>query len=358
MITAVPQLRRLWRCIAVVLQTALWFACASWAPAYAELHDFELDAPAARQVFLAGEMTNWDRDKLPMQRAAHGKWRVQVDLGPGQWLYKFVVDGQWIADPGTPDRDADGGGGQHSFVFIGKGAWSDLQGGPKGLVEAHRVDSQAFGRAMKVNVYLPPAFAADQPYPVLWLLHGGGMDADQWFKTGRIDRYMNNLIAQGQLRPFVVVMPSSGDLPYTGASETFITTELPAWLNRRYGLRPARAQTAVAGMSMGGTGAIRLPLRRPDLYGASFSLSGYFGDELIATLPRSGGLPMQTSLICGSEDELLMTNRKLVQALNAAQAKFVYREDKGGHTWQYWSQHTVEMLIAADAYFDSGARGN
>lgn len=51
--------------------------------ARAELHAFEVDAPAAHAVDLAGEMTNWDQGKLPMSRGADGKWRLSVDLEAG-----------------------------------------------------------------------------------------------------------------------------------------------------------------------------------------------------------------------------------------------------------------------------------
>jgi enterochelin esterase family protein len=207
---------------------------------------------------------------------------------------------------------------------------------------------------MKLNVYLPPGFMRGQRLPVLWLLHGRGMDADQWLMTGKINRYMDNLIAKGAIRPFVLVMPSSDSLPYVGASDRFITQELPAWLARTHGLRVGRTQSGVAGMSMGGTGAFWLPLKHPSLFGFSHALSGYYSDALIAALPKRRGLPMQTTLICGSDDELVATNRKLVQALRANHASFQYREDPGTHTWQYWSHRVVEMLSAADAFFAGG----
>lgn len=80
---------------------------------------FKLDAPAARSVYLAGEMSDWESGKRAMTRDASGRWSLELDLAPGQWLYKLIVDGHWIADPGHADRDADGRGGEHSFVFVG-----------------------------------------------------------------------------------------------------------------------------------------------------------------------------------------------------------------------------------------------
>jgi enterochelin esterase-like enzyme len=319
--------------------------------AQAEQHTFELYAPDAHSVYLAGEMTQWEKGKLPMRLETAGKWRVSVDLGNGEWLYKFIVDGKWIADPASPAHDADGQGGQHSFLFVGAGDWEQRPEVPKGRVETVMLESKAWGKSLRLNVYLPPAFATGKRYPVLWLLHGSNMDADQWLKTGEVNRYMDNLISRRAIHPFVIVMPSSEGVPYTGKSERFITQELRAWLAKTYGLEPSRAESAVAGMSMGGFGAFDLPLRHPDLYGFSFALSGYFSDDYIARLPRGKELPMQAILLCGSNDDLVGTNRRLVQALRERKLDFYYREDVGAHTWQYWSNRMVEMLTAVDTFF-------
>lgn len=326
---------------------ALLFAAAL---ARADPVTFTLAAPQARAVFLAGEMTGWDAGKRPMVRGADGVWRLQLDLAPGQWLYKFVVDGRWVQDPATPDHDADGRGGQHSFVFVGDGAWTPPATG-RGRVETHAVRSAAFGRPDKVHVYLPAGFQPGQPLPVLTLLHGGGMDADQWLRTGHIERYADRLIASGRAQPFVIVMPSSQGRRYDGPAERFIVDELPAWLRERYGLAPSRARSAIAGMSMGGYGAVKLPLAAPQRWGYAFALSGWYPDELIAAVRRAGSLPVALVLRCGTDDELLTTNRALLAALGGTGAKPDYREDAGGHSFHYWSQVTEEMLLGVDAYF-------
>ena len=319
--------------------------------ALAEQHTFELNAPDAHYVYLAGEMTQWEKSKLPMRKDGDGMWRVTVDLGKGEWLYKFIVDGKWIADPASPAHDADGQGGQHSFLFVGAGDWQELPEVPKGRVETLMLESKAWGKSLKLNVYLPPDFTPGKRYPVLWLLHGSNMDADQRLKTGEVNRYMDNLISRGAIHPFVIVMPSSQGVPYTGKSDRFITEELRAWLAKTYGLEPSRTESAVAGMSMGGFGAFDLPLRHPDLYALSVALSGYFSDDYIARLPLDRKLPMQAILLCGSNDDLVGGNRRLAQALGERKLDFYYREDVGAHTWQYWSNRTVEMLTDADKFF-------
>lgn len=320
---------------------------------------FELKAPDAHQVFLAGEMTDWDRAKLPMTQGPDGVWRTTVDLASGQWLYKFVVDGLWITDPVGTQNDADGMGGRHSFVFVGDGDWAAHAGVRAGRVDTVELASAAWGAPVKLNIYLPPGFKPGRPLPVLYLLHGYGMDADQWFKTGQIHHFMDNLIAQTLIHPFVVVMPSSGKEAYTGASERFLTTELPAWLKQRYGLRLASKQAGVAGMSMGGFGAFYLALQHPDLFGIAVALSGAYPQAYVADLAADKRLPFKFIQLCGSEDEWVGSNRMLARALLARGDAFYYREDSGAHSFQYWNHRMPEMLLAADAYFTRGyARHN
>jgi enterochelin esterase-like enzyme len=348
----------------LALAVSAWLCHAALAQTSKHMHTFTLDAPTAKEVYLAGEMTAWDQRKLSMQRGADGQWHTRIDLAPGQWLYKFVVDGRWIADPGSSNRDADGQGGEHSFVFVGEGDWIDRPEALKGRVHTHSVPSDALGREAKVHVYLPPGFqSAQRPattVPVLWLLHGWGMDADQWFKTGHIQRYMDNLLARGEIRPFVIVMPSvpsnAKAPPHGPAGDHFLTQELPAWLAKELGLRASRQHTAVAGMSWGGFGAVHLGLNHPRQYGMSYALSGAFRDKFIAALQTRLPLPMRTHILCGRDDHLIEGNRKLAAVLKTSQTDFTYREDDGAHTWHYWSQRATEMLVQIDAHFRAQPR--
>ena len=329
---------------------------ASTVLAHAAPATFSLAAPDAREVFLAGEMTDWDAGKVAMQRDADGTWHTALDLEPGQWLYKFVVDGQWVADPATPDHDADGRGGQHSFVFVGDGAWTVASGTPRGEVRVAQVESRELGQAMTVNVYLPPGFKRGQQLPVLWLLHGSEMDADQWFRTGHIERYMDHLLAAGKIRPFVVVMPSGhrGHDSYDGASERFIATELPTWLAATYGLHPARQKTAVAGMSLGGYGTVALAVRHPRQYGFGVALAGWYPPGLLAEVEQAKRLPDKLVMRCGVNDDLLASNRDLVAVLKRRHAAFDYAEVPGAHTFHVWSRETAPMLTAVDRWFRGG----
>ena len=316
--------------------------------------EFEIDRPAAKAVFLAGEMTDWEKGQKPMSKSADGKWRVAVDLSPGQWLYKFVVDGQWIADPASTDNDADGNGGRHSFLFVGDGPWRVNPKIAHGKVETTMLPSAAWGKPMKVNVYLPPGFRKSKSYPVLVLLHGAGMDADQWYRTGQIQNYMDNLIADRSIVPFVVVMPSSERVYYIGRSDLHITQELPAWLKSRYGQTLVARRTAAAGMSMGGFGAVILPLNHSTMFGLAYALSAYFPPEEVARMVIPQPLPFGLVMYTGDHDHVTESAPLFLDKLKQTGARYSYHEDAGAHTWNYWSHHNAEMLRVMSRYFVTG----
>lgn len=320
-------------------------------PATADTFNFELDRPAAKQVFLAGEMTDWDKARKPMLKSADGTWRVTVELPPGEWLYKFVVDGEWIADPSTTDNDSDGQGARHSFVFSGKGPWRERSGIAHGKVETTMLPSTAWGKQMKVNVYLPPGFTRAKAYSVLVLLHGAGMDADQWYKTGQIQRYMDNLIADHSIEPFVVVMPSSADLYYVDKSDTHITQEMPRWLASRYGQTLDARHSAVAGMSMGGFGAVILPMNHPDLFGLGYAVSAYFPPDQLARMVIPKPLPFRLLMFTGDQDRVRESAPPFLDKLVQSGARFSYQQDSGGHTWNFFSLHITAMLREASQFF-------
>jgi hypothetical protein len=88
---------------------------------------FELIAPEARSVAVAGTFTGWRTDAVPMARGASGVWSVTVPLPVGEHRYDFVVDHtRWVPDPTAPSQVDDGFGGHNSIIVVG----------PKGLVRS------------------------------------------------------------------------------------------------------------------------------------------------------------------------------------------------------------------------------
>jgi 1,4-alpha-glucan branching enzyme len=80
---------------------------------------FKLDDPSAGTVNLAGEFNEWSPTATPLKKGEDGVWQVTLELAPGKYLYKFVVDGAtWKEDPGNPDKVPDPYGGYNSVLTV------------------------------------------------------------------------------------------------------------------------------------------------------------------------------------------------------------------------------------------------
>ena len=153
-----------------------------------------------------------------------------------------------------------------------------------GAVEARageivRVDfpSVQLNRNWDYNVYLPNGYGeSKQNYPVLYLLHGHGEDADEWVVKGNVVQLIDNLIASGEIPPCLVVMPSAGSTWYIDRQEkmetAFIRDLIPD-VDRRFRTIVRRNGRVIGGESMGGYGALRFALKYPELFQAAALLS-------------------------------------------------------------------------------------
>jgi len=214
-------------------------------------------------------------------------------------------------------------------------------------------------------------------YPVLYLLHGLSDDHTIWMRRTSIERY-------AAARNIAVVMPAVARSFYQDMASgpkywTFLSEELPALCQQYFPISDAREDTFAAGLSMGGYGALRLGLARPDKFAAVASLSGaldlarrlreagkpfaridrqewmgIFGPELKA--PSQANLWLLASqvaaaeqrpalyLSCGTEDELLADTRTFRQHLDAVGYPLTYHEGPGAHEWGYWDAQIQSVL--------------
>lgn len=79
---------------------------------------FRLEAPDAREVFLAGTFNEWNPAARPLKRDKNGIWATMMMLGPGDYEYRFVVDGEWWDDPRATERTANEHGTQNCIIRI------------------------------------------------------------------------------------------------------------------------------------------------------------------------------------------------------------------------------------------------
>ena len=207
------------------------------------------------------------------------------------------------------------------------------------------------------------------PFPVLYLLHGLSDDHTAWTRRTSLERYVDGL-------PLIVVMPNGERSFYTdsqsnpkAAFETFLTRDLIGFVDRTFRTIPTRAGRVLAGLSMGGYGAIKLAMKHPELYCAAVSHSGAVGfgrrtfeagtewaaimgehpssgmNDIFALTPSIDLAVLPALRIdCGVDDFLIEENRALDAHLTALGIPHEYEEHPGGHDWVYWNFHILDTL--------------
>ncbi len=240
------------------------------------------------------------------------------------------------------------------------------------------VRSGALDRRVDLCVWAPPIGAASTTLPLLILLHGAAGSAWSWPLNGGAHLTASRLIETGEIAPVALAMPSdglwglgSGYVPHADADyERWIVDEVPAAAALADDRIAAASPLTIAGLSMGGFGALRLGAKYPDRFrGISAHsavttlgrLAETTGDRLDA-LPGFGQ-PDGTALHwlevnaarlpalrfdCGANDPLLPANRALHAALEARGIEHQYEEFAGGHDWLYWRLHLADTLRFLD----------
>ncbi|SEU14602.1 alpha/beta hydrolase family protein [Paenibacillus sp. NFR01] len=214
-------------------------------------------------------------------------------------------------------------------------------------------------------------------HPTLYLLHGLSDDDSIWLRRTSIERYVAEM-------GIAVVMPQVHRSFYTDMEEggrywTFISEELPAIARSFFPLSSEREDNFVAGLSMGGYGAIKLGLRKPEMFAAAASLSGALsmashikehrrdGNPLIAEFDRifgqndisgtpndllwllkqadeaNGPKPLLYQC-CGTEDFLYEDNQEFRKACAETSLSLTYEEGPGEHEWGYWDAKIQDVL--------------
>jgi len=239
------------------------------------------------------------------------------------------------------------------------------------------IPSGGMKKDIPVTVILPDASQKQGAYfPVLYLLHGYSDNNGRWVERTSI----RDLAEQYGV---IVVCPDGGfsswyfDSPEdpTFRYETFVSKELVDAIDKRFPTLPQRDSRAIAGLSMGGHGALFLAFRHPDIYGAAVSFSGgvdlrpfpnnwdilkrlgsiqdhpdRWKDYSVITLAENvvpGQLAI--SIDCGEQDFFITVNRNLHNLLLARKVPHDYSERPGGHDWSYWANAIkYQMLFVSD----------
>jgi len=238
-----------------------------------------------------------------------------------------------------------------------------------------RFDSHILDLSTGMNVILPEhPDAWNEPPAVLYLLHGLSDDHTIWSRRTSIERYVADY-------PLVVVMPNVHksfycDMAHGSNYWKFAAEELPMLIKKWFNVSTDWKKTFVAGLSMGGYGAMKLALGLPNQYAAAASLSGaldiaaHIEDEfdesrtrtfdaifdslatipgsendLIAQLDKIEQIPKtQFHLSCGTEDDLYPDSVSFRNKALAAGLDLTYEEFEGDHDWAFWDRQIQRVL--------------
>jgi putative tributyrin esterase len=261
--------------------------------------------------------------------------------------------------------------------------------GPKSCVRVQdgAFHSAALDREMKYRILLPCSYRSGSGhFPVLYLLHGLYGDYLDWDASTNLERYAERY-------DLIVVTPDAGDSWYTNSAtnpkdkfEDYIAKDLVAEIDGKFRTLRDRHLRAIAGLSMGGYGALKIALRYSGDFAFAGSLSGAlnapqdlddkrpeFRDQLLKVFGPPGSAVrtdnnvfslLQSAndqakdlpyfyLACGSGDSLLQVNRDFAAQLSSRAAAYEYHEAPGEHAWDYWDR-TVQDLLRAAAGVVSG----
>ncbi|MCF3107720.1 esterase [Niabella sp. CC-SYL272] len=288
-----------------------------------------------------------------LKKAADGSW-MGTTAGPmdeGFHYYHVTVDGGVFNDPGT-------------LNFFGSTRWESgieipaqdqdfyaLKEVPHGHVSQILFPSPSTHTSRRAFVYTPPGYEKDihKRYPVLYLQHGWGEDETGWTNQGLAHLIMDNLIAAGKIKPFIIVMTygMTNEVKWGRMNEfkiehfqTVLTAELIPYIDQHFRTLSNQPNRAMAGLSMGGMETKAITLNRPDLFSHYALLSG----GLYAPGDIKDRAKLKLIFLSAGGRENPDRVKKAADDLKAAGIPAVsYMSPGTGHEWQSWRRSLYEL---------------
>jgi len=351
---------------------------------------FRFNAPNAQKVQVSIVNVPFD-----MVKGEDGVWTYTSEpQDKGYHNYWMIVDGAIVVDPATN-------------AFIGyshmcngfeipdpDGGFYELKDIPHGNVLIKNYYSKVAKSWRHIFVYTPPDYEKNTTarYPVLYLQHGGGEDERVWIEMGRTNLILDNLIAEGKIRPFIVVMETSAvgpqfpmgprpAAPATGAAvpgaqrpaaqapgapgagaqaagarprfsfDTYanlMINDMIPWIDKNFRTLPDQAHRAMSGLSMGAMCTKSVTLAHVD----KFAYIGLFSGGTIAPAEITDKSKVKLVFMSyGSRERGSDGVKAAADALQQAGIKGVsYVSPNTAHEWQSWrrSLHEFAMLLFKD----------
>ena len=324
----------------------------------------QISAPEAKLVQLDIGAVKYD-----LKKDENGVWTGEsAPQDEGFHYYQLNIDGASVPDPA-------------SLYYYGASRWGsgvevpahdqdfyELKNVPHGQVREHIYYSEESKSMRRCFIYTPPGYDKniETRYPVLYLQHGGGENETGWSSQGRANLIMDNLIAEGKAKPFIIVMdngtwsqrgprPSAGGTwPPKGWADGFmnvLTKDIIPMIDKEYRTLPNQQNRAMAGLSMGGMQTRIITLANPDLFSQVGMLSG--GSINVEDLNNSPGFKENVKLLFisyGSHElDNPRTNMNGSPAENVKKLKEIgmnshfYISPNTAHEWQSWRRSLYQF---------------
>jgi enterochelin esterase family protein len=333
---------------------------------------FRLRAPQATEVTVSGEFQS---GSVAMTKDSAGVWGVTVGpLKPEIYNYNFTIDGVKTIDPGNPEVKTGSTPSTIASILEVKGdvpAFYDAQRVPHGQIRTIWYEAKSLGEPgspgpiRRVTIYTPPGYSSEgeRRYSTLYLFHGANADETAWARLGRVNLILDNLLAAGKIKQFIVVMPfgypappwpDSGGGGFGSVTEGFsrdLIEDVIPMVEERYRVYTDREHRAIAGLSMGGQESLTIGLNRLDL----FSYVGGFSAAVrppefakdfagLTADPKAANTKLHLLWIgCGTDDGLFPAAQSFSVFLDQAQIKHTFYTMPGAHTWIVWRNFLVQF---------------
>ena len=261
---------------------------------------FQIEAPDAKSVIVSLGLGG--RGGTVLKKDNNGIWTGTTEgpMDPGFHYYHLTIDGATVNDPGTGNYF--GSCRWESGIEIpapDQNFYAERTDIPHGSMQTVKFYSPSLGKMQEATVYLPYGYGQlvdkkgnpvkaggkgiQERYPVLYLQHGWGENETSWPIQGKAGLIMDNLIADGKIKPFIIVMAYGltndfkfGTIGQFTAKEfeTVLIDELIPYIDKNFLTKSDKWNRAMAGLSMGGMTTKLITLRRPEVFGYWGLLSG------------------------------------------------------------------------------------
>ena len=364
---------------------ALAFACsAATADAQTRINDdgtvtFQYHNDSAKTVMVDVQFAG----RRAMTRDANGLWTATVGpAAPDMYPYCFVVDGVSVMDPENPQYFPNEGF-KNSLLEIPSKSGPlphDILNVPHGRIEYVHYYSKSLGATNHAVVYLPPRYMENpqKRYPVFYLISGTTDTEEVYFKVGRVNYILDNLLADKRAKEMIVVMPYGNpaklklkdaavtQLQFGGDvfSNDLINDLLP-YIDANYRTKADADSRAIGGFSRGGNQALYNGLTHLDKFSYLCSYSSFTSTDIPNVYDQAAETNKKIHLFwlgVGTDDFLYGNARDYMQFLDDKGINSVkeFTSDKYGHTWmnaKYFLSKTLPLLFNKKAAAEAMKNG-